>query len=76
MPAGTGLAQGLRELYWWERDWSRQCLQAAEQAQDDYVQQLFQRLSQTGQIHLGIIRGALEQMQTPGLDGGRSRGVN
>lgn len=76
VPAGTGLAQGLRELYWWERDWSRQCLRAAEQAQDDYVQQLFQRLSQTGQIHLGIIRGALEQMQAPGLDGGRARGVN
>ena len=74
--AGMGLAQGLRELYWWEREWSRQCLQGAKQAEDDYVQQLFQRLSQTGQIHLGIIRGALEQMQQPGLDGGRSRGVN
>ncbi|RHR07410.1 hypothetical protein DWX58_11150 [Pseudoflavonifractor sp. AF19-9AC] len=71
-----GLARGLRELYWWERDWSGQCLRAAAQAEDDYVQQLFGRLSQTGQIHLGIIRGALEQMETPGLDGGRTRGVN
>lgn len=75
-PANMGLAQGLRELYWWERDWSGQCLRAAEQARDDYVQQLFHRLSQTGQIHLGIIRGALEQMEPRGLDGGRTRGVN
>lgn len=75
-PAGMDLAQGLRELYWWERDWSGQCLRAAEQARDDYVQQLFQRLSQTGQIHLGIIRGALEQMQPSGLDGGRPHRVN
>lgn len=75
-PEKVAVAQGLRELYWWEREWSGQCLQAAAQAEDSYLQQLFQRLSQTGQIHLGIIRGVLEQMQSPGLDGGRGRGVN
>lgn len=69
-------ARGLRELFWWERGWSRQCLEAARQAEDDYVQQLFQRLSQTGEIHLGIIRGALEQLQPAALDGGLGRGVN
>ena len=76
LPAGMDLAQGLRELYWWERDWSGQCLRAADRAGDAYVQQLFRRLSETGRIHLGIIRGVLEQMEPRGLDGGRSRGVN
>ena len=74
--SGEEFALGLRELFWWEKGWSERCLQAAGQAQDTYLQQLFQRLSQTGQIHLGMIRGALEELQDPALDGARTHGVN
>ena len=70
-PVGLGLARGLRELFWWERDWSGLCLEAAGQAEDTFLQELYRGLAQTGQIHLGIIRGALERMQGAALDGGR-----
>ena len=75
-PTPADPAQALRALYWWERGWSGWCLEAAGQAEDPFLQELCRTLAQTGQVHLGIIRGVLEQLQGPALDGGRGRGVN
>ncbi len=75
-PAERGFALGLRELFWWERQWSQSCLEAAGQAEDSFLKELFQQLAQTAQIHLEMIRGILEQIQGAALDGGSGRGVH
>lgn len=70
------LAQGLRELFWWERRWTDRCRAASDQARDHFVGELFRRMYETGKIHQGMILGILEEMQQPHLDAHRRRGVN
>lgn len=60
LPPALPLA--LRAQFVWEQQWERACLQAAQEAGDRCLRELYQELAQDGALHTGVIRSLLEQM--------------